>query len=127
MPQPDGGGVRSVSVGDAGGVFHASAGVPASGVASGGFSPTGVALGEHRQRYFLGAVVMNLVIVAAFVAVLAVAVAVQRHGFGTTTSKAAGNVKCPGLTYLPLMFLLQGTSLCAANLAFRPSRAPSAV
>eukprot|EP01062_Namystynia_karyoxenos_P034599 TRINITY_DN2535_c0_g4_i1.p1 TRINITY_DN2535_c0_g4~~TRINITY_DN2535_c0_g4_i1.p1 ORF type:complete len:1066 (+),score=150.50 TRINITY_DN2535_c0_g4_i1:365-3199(+) len=93
------------------------------------FHPIGNALGSSRQRYFLGAIVMNPLIVAGMGVALCLGAATQRLvAFGTAMPvpswiDAMGNFRAPGLCFLPLFFLMQGETLAAANLAFFRDRA----
>eukprot|EP00662_Eupelagonemidae_sp_cell21_P024825 gene24825-30496_t len=69
---------------------------------------------------------MNSVVLAVFLAVLLAAAAAQVK-VGVQAPRAAGNVKCPGMCHIPALFLLQGTSLSAVNMAFFPGKAPAGV
>eukprot|EP01062_Namystynia_karyoxenos_P078961 TRINITY_DN8223_c0_g1_i1.p1 TRINITY_DN8223_c0_g1~~TRINITY_DN8223_c0_g1_i1.p1 ORF type:complete len:1248 (+),score=160.64 TRINITY_DN8223_c0_g1_i1:80-3823(+) len=91
------------------------------------FHPVGQPIGSHVHMYFLGAVLFNTVVIVAFACALGVGIATVSWGLGRPLAEAAGDLKCPGLCYLPIMFLLQGTSLAASNMAFHPGRAPGAV
>eukprot|EP01065_Artemidia_motanka_P000382 TRINITY_DN10168_c0_g1_i1.p1 TRINITY_DN10168_c0_g1~~TRINITY_DN10168_c0_g1_i1.p1 ORF type:complete len:1353 (+),score=249.67 TRINITY_DN10168_c0_g1_i1:99-4157(+) len=91
------------------------------------FHPLGKPIGDHSHRYFLGAVVYNPLIVLCFLGALLTVILVMTYGLGNSFAHSAGTVKCPGLCYLPVMFLLQGTSLAASNMAFNPGKAPTYV
>eukprot|EP00662_Eupelagonemidae_sp_cell21_P050554 gene50554-45929_t len=79
-------------------------------------------MARRRNRLFLGAVVYNAALVAAVLAALVAVTAAQVVGLGIPAARAAGAVKCPGLCYLPVMFLLQGTGISSANMALHPAR-----
>eukprot|EP01063_Lacrimia_lanifica_P039177 TRINITY_DN8541_c0_g2_i2.p1 TRINITY_DN8541_c0_g2~~TRINITY_DN8541_c0_g2_i2.p1 ORF type:complete len:1032 (+),score=93.13 TRINITY_DN8541_c0_g2_i2:45-3140(+) len=86
------------------------------------FSPTGVALGDSRVRYLLGAVVMNIVLfVGCGVASLAITFAVHHCSTGISWGEALGRAKTPGMLLIPFAFLLPGTSLAACRLLFFPT------
>ena len=89
------------------------------------FHPTGLSIGTHAHRYFLGAIVSNTGIIVAFLALnYSVAVA-QMKFLGVSWGTAMFTVRAPGLAYIPLIWLHMGTVLSASNLAFFPSRAPA--
>ncbi|KAJ9451519.1 hypothetical protein DIPPA_14024 [Diplonema papillatum] len=83
------------------------------------FHPLGLPVGGHRHRYFLGAVVCNsAIILAALLCQLAFAACAPRG----RVSEALAAVRFPTLAFVPLLFLYQGITLSAANLAFGPER-----
>eukprot|EP00755_Sulcionema_specki_P017160 Sspe_Gene.63746::Locus_36892_Transcript_1_2_Confidence_0.692_Length_605::g.63746::m.63746 len=84
------------------------------------FHPVGVAIGEHRHRYFLGAVLCNTAIVAGFLLAAVAAAGAQNRWCGVEWGVALGYMRAPGLVYIPLLFLMQGTSLAASNMALFP-------
>ncbi|KAJ9469007.1 hypothetical protein DIPPA_13058 [Diplonema papillatum] len=89
------------------------------------FHPTRLAFGTTQRKYLLGAVIMNPVIILASMAVLfGVASAIQRLRRKTWRC-AQGIVRAPGFLQLPTMFLVQGTTLVAARLAFFPEGQPA--
>eukprot|EP00662_Eupelagonemidae_sp_cell21_P004411 gene4411-34875_t len=80
----------------------AAAGGVAMSAARGTYHPLGVPLGDHAHRYFLGAVV----------AVGCTSVAPGAAGGGRLSFREAlGNVRAPGLCFLPAFFLLQGEGI----------------
>ena len=87
------------------------------------FHPLGWPIGTTYHKYFLGAVIFNTLLILSLLGLLwLVKYALQVRG-NFHGSQAAGNVKCPGLTYIPFIFLFQGVSLAASSLAFFPDRA----
>eukprot|EP01065_Artemidia_motanka_P035610 TRINITY_DN4351_c0_g2_i1.p1 TRINITY_DN4351_c0_g2~~TRINITY_DN4351_c0_g2_i1.p1 ORF type:complete len:1489 (+),score=423.54 TRINITY_DN4351_c0_g2_i1:2-4468(+) len=91
------------------------------------FHPIGAPVGSHYHRYFLGALIFNLVILVGLLAILLALAGVMVSFFKVPFLKACGSVKCPGMVFIPMMFLMQGTSLAASNMSFFPQRAPGAV
>eukprot|EP01062_Namystynia_karyoxenos_P073662 TRINITY_DN7047_c0_g1_i1.p1 TRINITY_DN7047_c0_g1~~TRINITY_DN7047_c0_g1_i1.p1 ORF type:complete len:1275 (+),score=141.23 TRINITY_DN7047_c0_g1_i1:79-3903(+) len=100
------------------------------------FHPLRLPLGNHRNRYFLGAVVCNPSLVIAFLAMLVFCSYLQVwrgcesrvDGKGRVDlTEAMANLRSPGVVFIPFFYLLQGQSLAAANMTFFPARAPPAV
>eukprot|EP00662_Eupelagonemidae_sp_cell21_P030412 gene30412-20419_t len=91
------------------------------------FHPVGSAIGSHQSKYFFGAMVWNPILVAGFAAVLMVLVGVLVASAGRKFKQACGNLRSPGLAYIPVIFLLQGTSLSAVSVAFFPRDEPKGV
>ena len=86
------------------------------------FHPTQAAFGSTRGKFFFAALVLNPILVAGF-ALVALAVAlVIKFCLGCDTDKALGGARAPGVVYLVHIFLLQGTSLVAAQVCFAPAR-----
>ena len=85
------------------------------------FHPTGVALGNSTRKYMKGALVMNPVLLIALLLLLSVISAVLHSCMHVPMKQAFGNARTPGLLYIPYLFLLQGTSLVSARMAFYPS------
>eukprot|EP01065_Artemidia_motanka_P020272 TRINITY_DN2429_c0_g1_i1.p1 TRINITY_DN2429_c0_g1~~TRINITY_DN2429_c0_g1_i1.p1 ORF type:complete len:1281 (+),score=262.48 TRINITY_DN2429_c0_g1_i1:53-3844(+) len=90
----------------------------------------GGGMGSHKQRYFVGCVVWNQVIIVLPTAALFL-VASARHTLRTLQKKSPqpfqkslALVRCPGFAFAPLLFLTGGTTLSAAHLAFFPSVGP---
>eukprot|EP00755_Sulcionema_specki_P013020 Sspe_Gene.52879::Locus_29275_Transcript_1_1_Confidence_1.000_Length_4665::g.52879::m.52879 len=90
------------------------------------FHPLGLAIGSHFHQYFVGAVVFNPLLIFTFLLLALVGVAIQSC-LGIARAEAFGNMRAPSLMYIPTLFLMQGTSLSASNMAFFPSRAPGYV
>eukprot|EP01062_Namystynia_karyoxenos_P059989 TRINITY_DN5141_c0_g1_i1.p1 TRINITY_DN5141_c0_g1~~TRINITY_DN5141_c0_g1_i1.p1 ORF type:complete len:1156 (+),score=66.33 TRINITY_DN5141_c0_g1_i1:71-3538(+) len=91
------------------------------------FSPTGAHIGDHDGMYFVGAVIMNPVIVLTFSVIHYFIVLVFSNIWNLPQAAAWGLCKFPGMAIVPLMFVLQGTSLSAANLTFKVSSEPPGV
>ena len=91
------------------------------------FHPLLFGIGTHNHKYFLGAVVSNIGILLVFLLVNYCMALVQTSCFGISWGTALFYVRAPGLLYLPLIWLLMGTSMAASGMAFFPSRAPAAV
>eukprot|EP01065_Artemidia_motanka_P045995 TRINITY_DN6860_c0_g1_i1.p1 TRINITY_DN6860_c0_g1~~TRINITY_DN6860_c0_g1_i1.p1 ORF type:complete len:1177 (+),score=230.48 TRINITY_DN6860_c0_g1_i1:52-3582(+) len=96
------------------------------------FHPTGVPVGDSAQRYFLGAVLLNPVIVVSVLALLSLLAGAQLLYFDVAGSPiswidAFANVRGPGLCFIPFFFLLQGEALAAAHLTFFYDRGPIAL
>eukprot|EP00756_Hemistasia_phaeocysticola_P065375 Hpha_TRINITY_DN8509_c0_g1::TRINITY_DN8509_c0_g1_i1::g.146525::m.146525 len=91
------------------------------------FHPIGTPVGGHFHRYFLGAIVFNLLIVGVILGIQSLVALIMMKSCGSSAWRAMGNVKFPGLAFIPVMFLMQGTSLAAGNMAFHPQRAPAGV
>eukprot|EP01062_Namystynia_karyoxenos_P016923 TRINITY_DN16235_c0_g2_i1.p1 TRINITY_DN16235_c0_g2~~TRINITY_DN16235_c0_g2_i1.p1 ORF type:complete len:1249 (+),score=149.85 TRINITY_DN16235_c0_g2_i1:93-3839(+) len=97
------------------------------------FHPIGIGVGSSPMRYFAGAVIFNPGIVMSLLLLL-FSVAAAQLLLGCTSAatpdsrldmlEATGNLRTPGLAFIPFFYLLQGTTLAAANLAFYPSHGP---
>ena len=86
------------------------------------FHPTRVAFsfGGPSRQYIVAALIMNPVLLLGF-AVLLVIVASFVHFISSTPwGESFGNLRAPGILYIPYLFLLQGTSLAAARAVFHP-------
>ena len=84
------------------------------------FHPTTIALGTSTLKYFKGAALMNpVIIIASFVFLFSLGFMI-RMGFEMTWGQALGNVRTPGMLFIPFMFVLPGTSLVSARLALPP-------
>ena len=91
------------------------------------FHPTRVAIGSALEKYFFGALVFNPLLVVGF-ALIACAVAyAMKLLMGSPTPRAFGDARTPGVVYLMHIFLLQGTSLVAAQVCFAPGKHSSGV
>eukprot|EP01063_Lacrimia_lanifica_P030796 TRINITY_DN4968_c0_g2_i3.p1 TRINITY_DN4968_c0_g2~~TRINITY_DN4968_c0_g2_i3.p1 ORF type:complete len:881 (+),score=212.70 TRINITY_DN4968_c0_g2_i3:309-2645(+) len=84
--------------------------------------PVGVGVGRAGSQFILGAVVYNPVLLLGFTAVLMAGAGAVKAATGWPWAIAMGHLSLPGVCYIPVLFLLQGTSLAAAQLAFAPSR-----
>eukprot|EP01064_Diplonema_japonicum_P036969 TRINITY_DN851_c1_g1_i4.p1 TRINITY_DN851_c1_g1~~TRINITY_DN851_c1_g1_i4.p1 ORF type:complete len:571 (+),score=123.71 TRINITY_DN851_c1_g1_i4:1623-3335(+) len=85
------------------------------------FHPTGLGVGNSPRKYLFGAVVMNPVLILGILTLLAGLAACLKFCKGLPTWGAAlGAVKAPGLIFIPFLFLVQGTSLISARVAFFP-------
>ncbi|KAJ9469599.1 hypothetical protein DIPPA_02155 [Diplonema papillatum] len=85
------------------------------------FHPTKLAFGTDRRKFMTAAILMNPALVVVFWVLLAVISAsfyFTRQNI--TWSRATSMARSPGLIALPFMFLIQGTSLVSARLAFQP-------
>eukprot|EP00661_Eupelagonemidae_sp_cell13_P004771 gene4771-3075_t len=102
------------------------------------FHPLRFPIGQGASRYYLGAIVGNPLLCAGMLALLVVGAAVQRmtgcksldvreldvQNFSFSGrdrvgwTEALGNLRAPGLCWVPLLFLSQGTSLSGAHLLF---------
>ncbi|KAJ9473111.1 Circumsporozoite protein [Diplonema papillatum] len=82
--------------------------------------PTRVGFGSGSRTYFMGALVMNPLVLAAGVVLLAVAADVTQRVLNVEWLRACALVRLPGVLYVPFLFLYQGTSLVSARLAFHP-------
>ena len=88
------------------------------------FHPLGIAIGDHAHKYFLGAIVCNTGLIIAFLGVNYGVALLQVSLLGVDMGTALYYVRAPGLVYIPLVWLMMGTSISAANLAIFGSRAP---
>eukprot|EP01064_Diplonema_japonicum_P036968 TRINITY_DN851_c1_g1_i3.p1 TRINITY_DN851_c1_g1~~TRINITY_DN851_c1_g1_i3.p1 ORF type:complete len:1283 (+),score=258.87 TRINITY_DN851_c1_g1_i3:77-3925(+) len=85
------------------------------------FHPTGLGVGNSPRKYLFGAVVMNPVLILGILTLLVGLAACLKFCKGLPTWGAAlGAVKAPGLIFIPFLFLVQGTSLISARVAFFP-------
>eukprot|EP01063_Lacrimia_lanifica_P010271 TRINITY_DN1699_c0_g1_i2.p1 TRINITY_DN1699_c0_g1~~TRINITY_DN1699_c0_g1_i2.p1 ORF type:complete len:786 (+),score=107.48 TRINITY_DN1699_c0_g1_i2:291-2360(+) len=84
------------------------------------FHPTGVALGRGRARYLVGAVVMNLTLLIAFLGLCVGGAVLLATVTDRTFEQSLAVLKSPGLLLVPYMFLLPGTCLASARLLFSP-------
>ena len=91
------------------------------------FHPTTISLGSAVGRYKLAAMVMNPVVVMCIALLVLCAAAVMQATLGYGREKAISVARFPGILYVPYLFLLQGTSLVAAQVVFDPSRYPTMV
>ena len=91
------------------------------------FHPTTMSLGSAVGRYKLAAMVMNPVVVVCIGLLVLCAAAVMQATQGYGREKAISVTRFPGILYIPYLFLLQGTSLVAAQVVFDPSRYPTMV
>ena len=91
------------------------------------FHPLQFPVGDHQHKYFLGACIGNTLILAAFLVLNYLAALLQTSLFHIPLGKALYYARAPGLVYIPLVWLLTGTSMSASNMAFFPSRAPAGV
>eukprot|EP01062_Namystynia_karyoxenos_P012489 TRINITY_DN14492_c0_g1_i1.p1 TRINITY_DN14492_c0_g1~~TRINITY_DN14492_c0_g1_i1.p1 ORF type:complete len:1170 (+),score=138.46 TRINITY_DN14492_c0_g1_i1:50-3559(+) len=89
--------------------------------------PVRKGVGNHPNRYFAGAVLWNSIIVALMLLVLTAFAGAQVRSCGLRWVLALGNVRCPGVAWIPYLFLLQGISLSGAHMAFKPQGSPRAV
>eukprot|EP01063_Lacrimia_lanifica_P039833 TRINITY_DN8851_c0_g1_i10.p1 TRINITY_DN8851_c0_g1~~TRINITY_DN8851_c0_g1_i10.p1 ORF type:complete len:555 (+),score=63.65 TRINITY_DN8851_c0_g1_i10:1013-2677(+) len=80
--------------------------------------PVGVGVGGDGSRYILGAVAYNPALLAGFVAVVAAVAGVARAAARQPWEVVLGHMRMPGVFYIPCLFLLAGTALSAAQLAF---------
>eukprot|EP01062_Namystynia_karyoxenos_P080375 TRINITY_DN8648_c0_g1_i1.p1 TRINITY_DN8648_c0_g1~~TRINITY_DN8648_c0_g1_i1.p1 ORF type:complete len:1282 (+),score=207.74 TRINITY_DN8648_c0_g1_i1:135-3980(+) len=87
------------------------------------FHPVQVPIGSHDQKYFVGAVVFNPLICIGVLLVLLCVAGLQVTMCAQEWPQARGNMRSPGLVYIPVLFLLQGTSLSAGDLVYHPSTA----
>ncbi|KAJ9447108.1 putative Membrane-associated protein [Diplonema papillatum] len=96
------------------------------------FHPLRVGIGQSSRRYMIAAVVLNPLILVVCAGLLYTCACVvqsnlKRSHIIIEWDRCLGLVKFPGLIYIPLLFLTQGTSLVAARLIFYPSACPEAV
>ncbi|KAJ9472212.1 Neurogenic locus Notch protein [Diplonema papillatum] len=82
------------------------------------FHPLRIGIGTGHDRFFRGAAIMNPLLLAGIGTILLAFVAHVRRADGVSWKQAMGSAKMPGVLHLPTMFLLQGTSLVSARLAF---------
>ena len=72
------------------------------------FSPTRVPFGAHAHRYFMGAIVFNiLIIVGFFFANYVIAIKLKSY-FNLTLENALLYTRFPGLTYIAALWLMTG-------------------
>jgi hypothetical protein len=88
-------------------------------------SPTRMALGTDDLEYLRGAVVGNLLLVAAFAAACAALAAVAALRCGDRMRYAMGSVRLPGVVVVVMVPLLQPTVSCVVEL-YRFGDGPSA-
>ncbi|KAJ9446761.1 hypothetical protein DIPPA_07188 [Diplonema papillatum] len=86
------------------------------------FHPFGWPVGSTTQRYYLGAVFYNFLIVAGVLAVQAALSLFLQKRYGTPRVDSWGAVRCPSMAFIPFMFLYQGVSLSTSNMAYRPHK-----
>ncbi|KAJ9445830.1 hypothetical protein DIPPA_35224, partial [Diplonema papillatum] len=85
------------------------------------FHPTQLAFGSDGRKFMTAAIVMNPVLFLIFWLFLtAVATSFYTSRKLMSWNKALGLARSPGMMALPFMFLIQGTSLISARIAFRP-------
>ncbi|KAJ9468483.1 Laminin subunit alpha [Diplonema papillatum] len=89
------------------------------------YHPLGFGVGGGLQSFFLGAALANPFIVAGFLGV-SIAFATVRKLYVRDADWAAhlAAARFPSFGYIPVLFLIQGTSLAASNLVFFPGRGP---
>eukprot|EP01065_Artemidia_motanka_P012196 TRINITY_DN1667_c0_g1_i4.p1 TRINITY_DN1667_c0_g1~~TRINITY_DN1667_c0_g1_i4.p1 ORF type:complete len:1279 (+),score=221.66 TRINITY_DN1667_c0_g1_i4:241-4077(+) len=90
------------------------------------FHPLKFPIGDHH-KYFLGSLVGNTIVVGTFVAIQLCGCYLLKVLYGTPLGRGAGVLKFPGAVYIPLLFVLQGTSLSASNMLFHPGNSPAYV
>ena len=83
--------------------------------------PTRVAIGKGVGSTRMGALVMNQVIIMGFYAAMLLVAAVLKRVMDSSWDRAFGAARVPGMMYVPTLFLLQGSSLLATQIIFRPS------
>ena len=86
------------------------------------FHPTQAAFGSTRGKYFFAALVLNPLLVIGFGLIACAVAYVMKLFMGSSTSRAFGDARAPGVVYLLHIFLLQGTSLVAAQVCFAPGK-----
>ena len=91
------------------------------------FHPTQAAFGSTRGKYFFAALVLNPLLVIGFGLIACAVAYVMKLFMGSSTSRAFGDARAPGVVYLLHIFLLQGTSLVAAQVCFAPGKHASGV
>ena len=91
------------------------------------FHPIGVPIGKHEHRYFVGAIVFNFLLLLAILLFLCLLALIQQWTAQIPFMHALGNVRAPGLLYVPYFFFLPGLSLSSAHMAFNMSKAPTSV
>ncbi|KAJ9438614.1 hypothetical protein DIPPA_14363 [Diplonema papillatum] len=91
------------------------------------FHPTQTMFGSGPRKYMLAAIIVNPLLVLAFLGILVAAAAVYKFKRKGTWTQALGKCRAPSLSHVPFLFLVQGTSLVAARLAFFPADSPAFV
>eukprot|EP01060_Flectonema_neradi_P002691 TRINITY_DN11705_c0_g1_i1.p1 TRINITY_DN11705_c0_g1~~TRINITY_DN11705_c0_g1_i1.p1 ORF type:complete len:863 (+),score=151.03 TRINITY_DN11705_c0_g1_i1:43-2631(+) len=85
------------------------------------FHPTNVVVGGNAQRYLIGAMVMNPVLVIGLLLLAYFFAFIYKRLFPKKSwERAYGFSRFPGIGFLATLFLMQGTSLVSARLAFHP-------
>jgi len=97
------------------------------------YHPFGIPLGSSANKYFVGAIVVNPLLVLLFLLFAYAGVVVQLFGcccaprrcyHPTSYRQSEANMRAPGVCWLPTLFLMQGTSLSATKMTFYPHDAP---
>ena len=84
------------------------------------FHPLAFGVGSGAHQYMVGASIANPLFVIVFAGVLyAVAAGISRAA-GIELERALGFLRSPGITFIPFMFLLQGTCLVSASMGLPP-------
>ncbi|KAJ9468409.1 hypothetical protein DIPPA_33099 [Diplonema papillatum] len=81
------------------------------------FHPLHFGIGDSPQKYFIGAVVGNVLIVLGFLAINYLVVYGSMRVFNVTREVAVFVARAPGLVYIPCMWLLTGTAMAGSYLA----------
>eukprot|EP01061_Rhynchopus_euleeides_P023377 TRINITY_DN3806_c0_g2_i3.p1 TRINITY_DN3806_c0_g2~~TRINITY_DN3806_c0_g2_i3.p1 ORF type:complete len:535 (+),score=194.58 TRINITY_DN3806_c0_g2_i3:1-1605(+) len=85
------------------------------------FHPTIVAFGGGSSRYFRAASVMNPLVVLVALGILLGLAFIVKLLFGISWGRALGNVRSPGMVFIPFMFVIPGTSLVSSQLGLPPN------
>ncbi|KAJ9455298.1 A2 protein [Diplonema papillatum] len=82
--------------------------------------PSRTSLGRGPGRYMLAALIVNPLLVVGIAAVLFAAASAVHLATNQPWRASLGLIRAPGVLHIPFVFLVQGTSLVAARLAFYP-------
>ncbi|KAJ9469403.1 hypothetical protein DIPPA_32020 [Diplonema papillatum] len=82
------------------------------------FHPTQIPIGTGDLRYMIGALVMNPVLFFSFVLLLLLGTKVAQKTLTLTFHEATALLRFPSILYIPLTFLLPGTSLISVQVMF---------
>ena len=84
------------------------------------FHPIRAGIGNGKQKYFVGAVVYNTLIILGFAVFQFICVLILQCTNKMSYKEGRAMMKAPGLCVIPFLCLLQGTSLSASNMAIYP-------
>ena len=86
------------------------------------FHPTRVAFSfaGNGRKYIVAALIMNPILLLSMAALLVIITSLVHYTAGIPWECAFGNMRTPGVLYIPYLFLLQGTCLVAAKEVFHP-------
>eukprot|EP00659_Diplonema_papillatum_P012950 gene12950-19972_t len=87
------------------------------------FHPLAFSIGNHKKKYFVGAIVGNACLCIGFFAAQYLVARAMMSIWSIPWGTAVFFARAPGLIAIPLMWLLTGTALSSFNLALHPHSA----